>query len=66
MPNNEREIARLERQHKKERKKKIIIWIILALIILLLAVMKVLEIDYNSIKNRFTDENGKFTILQTA
>lgn len=62
MPSHERENARKEKQRKNDLKTKRIIWIILILIIFVLAVLKVCEIDFSSLKSRFTDSDGKFSI----
>lgn len=66
MAGNQREMARREKLASKDKKHRIIIWIIIAAIILILAVMKVCEININSIKDRFIDENGKFKLTQEA
>ena len=62
MASNQREIERKEKQLKKDKKQKAVIWIIIAVVVLVLAIMKVCEININSIKDRFTDENGAFTL----
>lgn len=62
MADNQREMSRREKKAKKDKRNKIIIWIIIAVIILILAVMKICEININSVKDRFTDENGSFTL----
>lgn len=66
MAGNQRELQREERRAQKDRKNRFIIWAFIAIIIVILAVMKICEININSVKDRFTDENGKFTISQTA
>lgn len=66
MPSHERENARKERQRKNDLKTKRAVWIILAVIIIILIVLKVCEVDFASIKDRFTDENGKFSISMGA
>lgn len=66
MPSNERENARKEKRRKTDAKAKKIIWIILILIIIALIIMKVCEIDFQSIKDRFVDEDGKISISMTA
>ncbi|MGN0521636.1 MAG: DUF5711 family protein [Eubacterium sp.] len=62
MAGNQREMQRREKRAKKDKRNRIIIWIIIALIVVVLAVMKVCEININSVKNHFTDENGNFTL----
>ncbi len=62
MAGNQREMERRERRVQKERKHKKILWIIIAVIVLILIIMKVCEININSVKERFTDEDGKFTL----
>lgn len=64
MAGNQREMERREKRAQKEKKQKQIIWIIIAVIILVLIIMKVCEVNINSVKNRFTDENGKFTLTE--
>lgn len=62
MAGNQREMERRERRERKERRHKKIIWIIIALIVLALIIMKICEININSVKDHFTDEEGKFTL----
>ncbi|MCD7797564.1 MAG: DUF5711 family protein [Clostridiales bacterium] len=64
MASDERELIRKKKRAKKNKKNKIIIWSIIGVIILILAVMKIWEIDINTAKEHFTDENGNFTITQ--
>lgn len=64
MAGNQREMERSERRLKKDRRNKKIIWIIIAVIITVLVVMKVCEININSVKDHFTDENGNFTLTE--
>lgn len=66
MATNERENARKERARQKDKKTKRIIWIVLGVIILILAIMRISEIDFKSIKNRYTDQDGKFKISMTT
>lgn len=66
MASNERENARRERARQKDKKNKRIIWFILILIIVVLAIMRISEIDFKSVKNRYFDENGKFTVSMTT
>lgn len=64
MAGNQREIERQYKREQKDKRNKLIIWIIIAVIILVLVVMKVCEININSIKDHFTDENGNFTLTE--
>lgn len=64
MAGNQREIQRQEKRNKKDRRNKIIIWVAIAVVVLVLAIMKISEININSVKSRFTDANGNFTIAQ--
>lgn len=64
MADNQREMERREKRAQKDRRNKKIIWIIIAVIILILIIMKIFEININSVIDRFTDENGKFTLTQ--
>lgn len=66
MASKQRENARRERQRAKDIKTKKVIWIVLILIIIALLIMRVSEIDFASIKNRYTDENGKITFSMTT
>lgn len=66
MASNERENARRERARQKDKKTKIIVWSILAVIIVVLLAMRVSEIDFKAIKNKYTDQNGKFTLSMTT
>lgn len=62
MAGNQREMERREKREKKDKRNRIIIWIIIAVIIAVLAIMKIFEINVNSIKEKFTDENGGFSL----
>lgn len=64
MAGNQREMHRKEKRAQKDRKNKIIVWTIIVLIIIALAVMKICEININSVKEHFTDADGNFTITQ--
>ncbi len=66
MASNERENKRREKQRKKEERVKKIIWAVLIVVIIVLLGMRIAEIDFADIKNHFTDENGRFTISQSA
>lgn len=62
MADNQRENKRREKRLKKDRRNKIIIWSILAVIVIVLVIMRVSEININSVKDRFTDEQGNFSL----
>ncbi len=62
MAGNQREMERRERRADKERKHKRIVWTVIAVIIAFLAIMKICEININSVKNHFTDSEGNFTL----
>lgn len=64
MAGNQREMHRKEKRAQKDRRNKIIVWTIIVLIIIALAVMKICEININSVKEHFTDADGNFTITQ--
>ncbi|MFR5876837.1 MAG: DUF5711 family protein [Eubacterium sp.] len=66
MPSHERENARKEKQRKTDAKIKKIIWAVLIAVIIALIVMKVCEIDFQTIKNYFVDSDGNLSILMTA
>lgn len=66
MASNERENARKERARQKDKRNKRIIWFILILVIVVLAVMRVSEIDFKSIRNRYFDDKGKLTVSMTT
>lgn len=62
MASNQRENERAARKHAKARKNQIIIWSVLAVLVILILIIKISEIDFDSVKNNVTDENGKFSI----
>ena len=64
MAGNQREMERREKREKKDRRNKAIVWSIIAVIVVILAVMKIFEINVNDVKDRFTDENGNFTLTE--
>ena len=66
MASQQRENERKEKKQKAERKTKTIIWVVLILVVFVLAIMRVCEIDFKAIKDRFIDENGKLTISMTT
>lgn len=62
MADIQREFERRERKAQKDKKRKIIIWIIIAVVIVILAVMKISEININSVLDRFVDSDGNFSV----
>ncbi len=66
MPSQKRENERREKQLKNERKTKTVIWIVLILIVFVLIIMRIFEIDFKAVKDRFVDENGKLTFSMTT
>lgn len=64
MASNQRDMRQREKRAQRDKRHRRIIWIIIAIIIIIIAVMKLCEVDFNSIKDRFTDENGNFTLTQ--
>ncbi|MDE5973537.1 MAG: hypothetical protein K2G73_02570 [Eubacterium sp.] len=64
MAGNQRKIEREERREQRERKHKLIVWIVIAVVVLALIIMKICEVNVNSIKDRFTDANGNFTLTE--
>lgn len=64
MAGNQREMERREKREKKDRRNKAIVWSVIAVIVIILAVMKIFEINVNDVKDRFTDENGNFTLTE--
>ena len=66
MPSQKRENERREKQLKSEHRTKTIIWIVLILVVFVLIIMRICEVDFKSVKNRFFDENGKLTFSMTT
>ena len=64
MAGNQREMHKKELKAKKDKKNKTIIWIIIAIIVAILVVMKICEININTVKEHFTDSNGKISVSQ--
>ena len=64
MADIQREFERQEKRAQKERRKKIIIWVIIAVVIVVLAVMKISEININSVISRFVDSDGSIEISE--
>ena len=66
MPSQKRENERKEKEQIREQKTKRVIWIILILIVFALIIMRICEIDFKAIKDRFIDENGRLTFSMTT
>ena len=64
MPNNQRETARKARKRNKEQKIQRIIWSVIFLVVAILIVMKIVEVDFNSVKKRFVDDGGKLNVTE--
>lgn len=64
MPSNQRENNRKVRKRNKELKIQRIIWSIIILVIAILITMKVVEVDFNSVKKRFVDDGGKLNVTE--
>lgn len=64
MADNQREMERREKRANKDRRNKKIIWSVIAVVVLILIIMKVFEINVNSVIDRFTDEDGNFTLTE--
>lgn len=64
MAGNQREMRKKELKAKKDKRNKTIIWIVIAVVVAILIVMKVCEIDINTVKEHFTDSNGKLSVSQ--
>ena len=62
MAGNQREMRKKELKAKKDRRNKTIVWIVIAVVVAILIVMKVCEININTVKEHFTDSNGKLSI----
>lgn len=58
MASKQRENNRRIKKRNKQKKARIIIWAVLILIIIVLVVMRVVEVNFNSVKDRFTGSNG--------
>lgn len=65
MADIQREFERQEKRAQKEKRKKIIIWVIIAVVIAVLAIMKISEININSVINRFVDSDGSLEISES-
>lgn len=62
MAGNQREMQRKEKKAQKDRKNKTILWIVIAVIIAVLVIMKVCEININTVKENLTDSDGNFSL----
>ena len=62
MAGNQREMRKKELKAKKDRRNKTIVWIVIAVVVAILIVMKVCEININTVKEHFTDSNGKLSV----
>ncbi len=62
MASNQRENERKARKIAKIKRNQKIIWIILIVLIVVIAIMKISEVDFVSLKDKFTDENGKISV----
>ncbi len=62
MASNQRENERKTKKLKKEARLQRIIWGIIIFITIILIAMKVVEADFNSIKDKYIDENGKINV----
>ena len=62
MADRQRQYQREEKKLKKEKKHKIILWALFTILVIVLVIMRVSEININSVVDRFTDESGKFTL----
>lgn len=58
MPSKERENKKKEKKQKNEARLKTVIWVVLAVIVIALIILKVCEIDFNSIKNKINADGG--------
>ncbi len=66
MPSQKRENERKEKELKNEQKTKRIIWIVLIFVVFALVIMRICEVDFKELKNRFFDENGRLTFSMTT
>ncbi|MBQ9531956.1 MAG: hypothetical protein IJR70_07770 [Eubacterium sp.] len=66
MPSQKRENERKEKELKNELKTKRIIWIVLIFVVFALIIMRICEVDFKELKNRFIDENGHLTFSMTT
>ena len=64
MAGNQRKIEREERREQREKKHKLVVWVVIAVVVLALIIMKICEVNVNSIKDRFTDAEGNFTLTE--
>ena len=64
MAGNQRENERKTKKRNKQQKMQRIGWGIIILVAAVLIVMKVVEVDFNSIKDKYIDENGKINVTE--
>ena len=64
MPSNQRENERKSRKRNRELKIQRIVWSVIILVVAILIAMKVVEVDFNSVKNRFVDDGGKLNVTE--
>ncbi len=62
MAGNQRENARKAKKRNKEAKIQRIIWAAIILVAAILVVMKIVEVDFNSIKDKYIDKNGDVNV----
>ena len=65
MASNQRENARKTKKRNKQAKAQKIIWAVIILVVAILVVMKIVEVDFNSIKGKYIDSNGKVNVSDT-
>lgn len=62
MAGNQREMRNKEKKAQKDKRNKTVIWIIIIVVAAVLAVMKICEININTVKDYFTDSDGKISV----
>ena len=65
MASNQRENARKTKKRNKQAKAQKIVWAVIILVVAILVVMKIVEVDFNSIKGKYIDKNGKVNVSDT-
>ena len=66
MPSQKRENERKEKELKNQQRTKRIIWIVLAVIVVALIIMRLCEVDFKELKNRFFYNEGHLTFSMTT
>lgn len=61
MASEQREAQRRERKREKDKKTRRIIWILLAATVLILAILRLCEIDFSSVKQTLTGGSGSIS-----